>query len=135
VVGLTYSLTKKREREAEWRRLKLDHYREFLLALSGIVENRATRQAHARYADAHNALIMVAPGRVITKLYAFLDETSYRNRERTQERHDELFSELVSAIRCDVQPGPIGNDEPRRFRLVGLPPEGQTPDHRDEVLL
>jgi hypothetical protein len=55
-VTVTYVLTKKREQASEWRKLKLDHYREFLAALSGIVTRRATPQAHARYADALNSL-------------------------------------------------------------------------------
>jgi len=124
--ALTYLLAKRRERDAEWRRLKLDHYREFFLALSGIVEHRASPQAHARFADAHNSLNLVAPGRVIASLYAFIDEVSFRNRERSQERHDALLSDLIHAIRADVQPERLDIDEPRRFRLLDMPPEGQT---------
>lgn len=124
--ALTYLLSKKRERDAEWRRLKLDHYREFFLAMSGIVEHRASRQAHARFADAHDSLNLVAPGKVIVRLDAFMDELSFRNRERSQERHDELLSALIHAIRSDVQPERLGIDEPRRFRLLGLPPDEHT---------
>jgi hypothetical protein len=30
VAALSYSLTKRREREAEWRKVKLEHYREYI---------------------------------------------------------------------------------------------------------
>src|SRR5580693_4898979 len=90
-------------------------------ALSGIVRRRATPQAHARYADAVNSLTLVAPGVVIAKLQDFMDET--RSKEFDQHRHDERYSALVRAIRRDVQPGRLGDDEPRSFHLVDVPPD------------
>jgi helix-turn-helix protein len=69
---VTYLLTKKRDREAEWRSLKLNYYRELVAAMSGIVGRRSTPQNHVRFADALNNLNLVAPKEVITKLYAFL---------------------------------------------------------------
>jgi membrane protein implicated in regulation of membrane protease activity len=39
---ITYVLTRKREHRADWRKLKLNQYQEFLLALSGVVRERAT---------------------------------------------------------------------------------------------
>ena len=61
VAGFTNYLTKARERESEWRKLKLERYREYVSALSGIVEGSATSEAHKRYADAVNELQLVAP--------------------------------------------------------------------------
>ena len=37
VAALSYLLNKRRERESEWQKLKLDHYKEYVLALSGVV--------------------------------------------------------------------------------------------------
>lgn len=34
VAALTYSFNKRSEREGQWRRLKLDHYKEYVSALS-----------------------------------------------------------------------------------------------------
>ncbi|HEV3459974.1 MAG TPA: hypothetical protein VHG32_25800 [Thermoanaerobaculia bacterium] len=120
---VTYLFSKRREREAEWRKEKLEHYREFLAALSGIVTGRATPQGHARFADAVNSLTLVAPPEVIAKLYEFLDEVSFRNKERDQRRHDERLSALIQALRRDIQPGPSRADKPLAFRLIDVPPD------------
>ncbi len=49
--GLTYLFTKRREREADWRKLKLDYYNEYVSALSGIIEGRGTPEGHIRYVE------------------------------------------------------------------------------------
>jgi putative exporter of polyketide antibiotics len=33
VAGVSYYLTKRREREVEWRKLKLEHYQKYIAAL------------------------------------------------------------------------------------------------------
>ena len=119
--AVTYVLTKKRDREAEWRKLKLDYYRELVAAISGIVGRRSTPPAQARFADALNNLILVAPKEVILKLYAFWDEI--REKELDKTRHDELLSDLIRAIRRDIQPGRLGIDDALLFRLMDVPPE------------
>ena len=63
IVGviLTSYLTRKREHDADWRKTKLEHYREYVAALSGVIEGRSIpAAAHERYADALNALALVA---------------------------------------------------------------------------
>jgi len=39
VASLTYIFTRRREHEADWRKMKLDHYREYIAALSGVVHS------------------------------------------------------------------------------------------------
>ncbi len=65
---LTYILTGRKEHAADWRKLKFEQYREFILALSGIVEGRSTDAAQLRYADAANAMMLVAPASVYQAL-------------------------------------------------------------------
>jgi hypothetical protein len=55
--GSTYLLTKKREREADWRKVKLELYREFVEAVAGITEGRMTPESETRYHDAFNRLV------------------------------------------------------------------------------
>jgi hypothetical protein len=119
-VALTYMATKRREREAEWRRFKIEHYREYIAALSGIIEGRSTPEAHSRYADAANSLVLVAPGEVIRRLYEYLATTSNSDREAYQERHDQSLTALIQSIRRDVQPGHLRH-EPQGFWLVKPP--------------
>jgi len=131
VVVVTYFLTKWREHEADWRKAKLEHYREYVAALSGVVQGRnVTREAHARYADAVNALTLVASPSVLTALYAFQDEISYRNTQRSGERHDHLVNVLLREMRHDVRPPQrrsYGSELSIRLMSVPPPQDGSMP--------
>ncbi|HDX8946592.1 TPA: hypothetical protein RQO02_005499, partial [Klebsiella oxytoca] len=72
VVG--YWFTKKREREAELRKERLDHYKELVSSLSDILESDNNFQGQKRFAVACNNLNLVAPVSVIKALQAFQDE-------------------------------------------------------------
>lgn len=90
---------------AGWRKAKLEHYRQYVAALWGMVQGKAiTADAQARYADAVNTLTLVAPPSVLRALYAFQDEISYRNTQRSDERHDQLVNVLLRQMRRDVRP-------------------------------
>ncbi|MCO5411106.1 hypothetical protein [Ralstonia mojiangensis] len=135
VAVVTYVLTKKREHEADWRKAKLEHYREYVAALSAVVQGREiTPSAQARYADAVNALTLVASPSVLTALYAFQDEISYRNTQRSDERHDQLVNVLLREMRRDVRP-PLresGVSEPS-VRLLSVPPMRASVDGNSSV--
>jgi hypothetical protein len=120
VAAVSYSLTKRREREAEWRRVKLDHYREYIAGLSGIVNDRATPPSQARYSDAVNALLLVAPADVLRALRRFQTEIAASNKDRSDARHDALLSDLVRAIRRDIQPK-HSHDGDLTFQVLGVP--------------
>jgi hypothetical protein len=121
VAAMSYALSKRREREAEWRKVKLEHYREYIAGLSGIVNDRATPASQARYSDAVNALFLVAPGSVLRALRTFQKEIAVSNKNRSDERHDALLSELVRAIRLDIHPGRV-DDSDLSFQVLGVPP-------------
>jgi hypothetical protein len=44
LAGATYWFTKKREREAELRKEKLEHYKDFVASLSGIISGETTNE-------------------------------------------------------------------------------------------
>ena len=46
LAGATYWLTKKREREAELRKEKLEHYKDLVASLSGIISGEGTPDGH-----------------------------------------------------------------------------------------
>jgi len=122
VVALTNYFAKSREHEADWRKMKLERYREYILALSGTVEERDSAETQARYSDAVNSLQLVAPPFVLLALNDFLEHTSFRNPDRSIERHDLLLSILIRSMRQDLQPRYKGKDESLTFRLLGVPP-------------
>lgn len=122
-VGLTYIFTKKREHENDWRGVKLAHYTEYVKALSGIVGARGSPDAQAAYADAVNALTLIAPPTVMVALYAFQDEISYRNAaKRTDARHDYLLGEVLRAMRRDIHPSVQQGESKLTFRFLEPPP-------------
>ncbi|MBT0666277.1 hypothetical protein KI809_18355 [Geobacter pelophilus] len=122
VVALTNYFAKRREHAADWRKMKLELYREYILALSGVVEERSTAEAQAKYSDAVNSLLLVAPPAIMNALDAFLAYTSYRNQDKDVSRHDQLLGALIKAMRADLQPTYKSEDTGLSFRLLGLPP-------------
>lgn len=101
---ITYFLTRRREHEADWRKLKLEQYREFVRALSGNVVNRSTAEAQERYADAVNTMTLVAPPAVLRALQSFQAYNSPSNRSKSRAEHDRALSILLRAMRIDVHP-------------------------------
>ncbi|WP_206955337.1 hypothetical protein [Trinickia acidisoli] len=120
-VVVTSTLAQRREHESGWRQTKLEHYQEYVSALSSIVSGRSTPEAQHRYADAVNALALVASPAVLDAVQAFQKEISYRNTARSGEKHDALLSAAFHAMRQDVQPGRIAGT-PRAIHLLAPPP-------------
>lgn len=102
VAVLTYALTKQKEREADWRKVKLELYREYISAVAGIPEGRMTPESEVRYHDAFNTIGLVASPAVLAAVQAFQDEISPPNSARTQASHDEKYSRVVNALRQDL---------------------------------
>jgi hypothetical protein len=121
-VVITYVLTKRREHEGDWRKLKFAQYQEFVLALSGIVNERSSRAGQARYSDAVNSMALIAPMPVLRALAAFQAEITYRNQNRSDERHDQLLDPLFREMRADIQPHYTKDPVDYTFKLLGLPP-------------
>jgi hypothetical protein len=111
----------KRDREAEWRKIKLEQYREFTAALSGVVHQGADELAQRRYADAVNNLILIAPHKVLEALYAFQDEISISNKQRSALKYEALFSDLARHMRQDCHPSKPGDGAQFIFRTMDIP--------------
>jgi len=123
VVIITNALAQKREHEADWRKLKFSQYQEYILALSGIVEGRATPEAHRRYADAFNCMTLAASRSVLSALRAYQAEISYANTSRNREAQDRALNALFRAMRADVHPMLLGGDDEAvpDFMLLNAP--------------
>lgn len=108
--ALAYWSTKKREREAEWRKEKLAYYKAFVESLSGIIEGDASPEGHRLFARTTNNLLLFAPQSVIEALSAFRGEIRVSNPSRSPEQHDKLLAALLLAIRRDVGVFPTDNE-------------------------
>ncbi len=117
VAAVTFSLTKRKEREAEWRKQKLDHYREFLDALSGVVGSDATPEGQRRWARATNTIGLVASQQVLLALRHFQDAIAKSNPSPSTEAHDRALNRLMLAIRADLEVTPADDPATFSFRL------------------
>ena len=124
VAAITSYLTKAKEREAEWRSQKLAHYKEFMAALNNIVGPPPPVEDKVRFANAANNIFLVGSPRVLLALRAYLDETADSNTGNENDRHDELLTSLMFAIRDDIGMKPNRPDEPFEFRLWSGKPRG-----------
>jgi hypothetical protein len=100
--ALSFFFSIRKEREADWRKVKFEHYREFMNSLSSIVGSDASPEGHRRFAQACNTLQLVASKRVIASLHDFRDEIAGSNPNRSIEGHDKLLSRLIRDIRADL---------------------------------
>ncbi len=121
VAVLGHLLGKQRDREAEWRKFKLEYYKEYMTALSGTVGKRSTVETQIRYSDSVNSMQLVAPPSVVQALHEFMNETSVNNPKKSNQRHDELLMVLIKKMRRDVHPAQP-NDAGIQFHLMNTPP-------------
>jgi hypothetical protein len=113
--AFTYAVTKQREREADWRKLKLEMYREFTTAMAGMAEGDATDEIKRRFNVASNSLHLIASKSAVDALEAFRVEISAGNQNRSVETHDKLLSRLFWEIRRDL--GEVPTEDPADFRM------------------
>lgn len=117
VAGASYLFTKMRERETDLRKEKLDHYKDFIASLSGIISGEYTPDTQRGFALSCNKLNLVAPQSVIRALQKFQEEIKSTNDASSQKAHDRLLSELLYEMRKDLGVKP--KDEKSSF-TVGL---------------
>ncbi len=124
LAGATYWFTKKRERDAELRKEKLEHYKDFVASLSGIISGEATPEGQRAFARACNKLNLVAPQAVVKALQDFQQEIKVSNTKRSNEQHDKLMSRLFYEMRKDLHVTPKDKDTTFVFGLwaAGVPP-------------
>jgi Fic family protein len=117
LAGATYWFTKKREREAELRKEKLEHYKEFVASLSGIISGEATPEGLRSFASSSNKLNLVAPQTVVKALQQFQQEIRTSSPNKSSERQDRLMSKLFLEMRKDLQVTPADKDTSFIFGL------------------
>ena len=111
----SYVFTKRAEREADWRKEKLERYKAFVASLSDAIEGETSREGQERFARACNDVILFAPQPVLEALRRFRQEILVSNPNKSIERHDKLLAELFLEIRKDLRLRP--RDNPRTFRV------------------
>ncbi|WP_164630514.1 hypothetical protein [Rhodopseudomonas sp. WA056] len=118
---LTSRFSKSREHEADWRRLKLARYQEFMDAASGLIEGRFTPETVVRFHDSANSIQLVASRPVLEALWDFLDVNACSNPNRNAETSSVALDKLIRAMRRDVRPR-VEADPDRQFGFIRPPP-------------
>lgn len=118
---LTYFFSRKRDHEADWRKMKLEHYKEYLLALSRVVGRDSEPSAQRRYADASNSLALVAPPNLLAALYNFQYEISEGNVDHSATKAQFLLSVLMRSMRKYCQPQAPKDNQGFVFRILDIP--------------
>ena len=116
---ITYFFSRKRDHEADWRKMKLEQYKEYVTALSGTVHHPYDSAVQRRYTDAVNSIGLIAPPKVLIALYRFLDETSFSKSSGTisgvtneKTNHDSRYHRGGLACCCSR----VGSVVPRQIR-------------------
>ncbi|WP_213807609.1 hypothetical protein [Granulicella sp. dw_53] len=117
VASFTYWSSKRRDREADWRKLKLQKYEEFATSLAGMAEGNVTKDTMTRFNIASNSLHLIASQRVVVALEDFRREISAGNTAKTLDKHDSLLSRLFWEIRLDLGDQPTSNPSDFRMKL------------------
>ncbi len=132
--AITYMLTKRHERVAQWQNDKLNHYKVLFSALSDISVDETDKQAHRNLALAVNTIALVAPQYVIKALMALHDEAKYTNVQKSADRYDELLKSLLLAVRKDIGRAKGDEAETFVFHLMGGPIPKQLPANQKEKI-
>lgn len=98
VASLSYLFSKKREREADWRKKKLEMYHDLFSALSGIVEGDSTPDAQRQFAKATNTLGLIASAEVIRAM----QEPRMATKPENRAKHDEALTNFLREVRKDM---------------------------------
>lgn len=111
-------LTKNRERESEWRKEKLAHYKEFFAALAGIIGTQATAESRKRYAIAFNTVGLFASQEVIQRLHSYQEISRLPFDQQPTGEHDSCLTQLVLSIRRDLRLKPKDEEKSFLFHMI-----------------
>jgi len=110
-------LTKSREREADWRKQRLEYYRRYFELLNKVVATKPSDNDRKEYAIASSALYLVAPNEVMLAMRKFQD-----NNTASEERKQKLLGDIVWVIREDLGFPPADDKNGFDVRLWGIKP-------------
>jgi hypothetical protein len=103
VAALSFYFSKKKDREADWRKYKYEQYKEFMVSISGIVAGDSTPDGNRVFAKACNTLHLIGSKGVLDALHAFQDEARSSNPNHSDEKETALLSKLVWEVRKDLE--------------------------------
>jgi hypothetical protein len=126
---LTYFFNRKRDHEADWRKLKLEYYKEFVTAMHNAAkpyaDTASENAAKQRYSEASANLHLVAPPNVLTLLNDFHSFLASGGGKSETDKVDAMQSTLMRAMRKDCQPKDPRDPSDLMFKGIVYPPQRQ----------
>lgn len=124
-VALTHYFGRNRDREADWRKVKLETYREYFTAWSEALIRPSDVAARSRYLNAANQLTLVASCNVLRAFYPYQDASSVAidSGDKKQVANlNALANSFLRAIREDSHPSSPKDEVELYFKIYVLPP-------------
>lgn len=114
---ITNYLTKKNQLKFEERNLKQEYYTAYVKAIS---DNVLMKDEFAELEEAQNRLILIGSSEVVSILMKFHDKIKPSSPPITGREHDEILTELIKAMRCDLYGTKKINDGYPLIHLSGI---------------
>jgi len=97
-----YFSSKTREHETNWRSLRIEFYKEFVLSLAALEHADATAEERLRFNRASNSLPLVASTRVLNAMIGLREELTTPVNKRRPGVEDEIRKKLIWEMRKDI---------------------------------
>lgn len=123
---ITNYLTKKNQLRFEERNLKQEYYTAYVKAIS---DNVLTKDEFAELDEAQNRLILIGSSEVVSILMKFHDKNNPSATPISGREHDQILTELIKAMRCDLYGTNKVNSGYPLIHLSGLRPYDNTKDY------
>jgi hypothetical protein len=116
---LTFIFSKKREHEANWRKIKFSKYQEYIDAVSATVgDESASPENSKKYFNAVHNLMLVAPIQVYDAAILHQKETLKPPSHKSLQEHDRLLNLLIREMRKDIHKSLVKNQENTVFHFT-----------------
>ena len=131
LASITYSFNKRKEREAEWRKEKLNFYMKFIESLSGITDCEWSAENNIKFAKSCNDLYLFATWKVLSALKEFQNEVRITNQNKSFENYTKTLTDLIFQIRKDMKiKGTNTNDFVVKLRTSGIKNSNNSKDNK-----
>jgi hypothetical protein len=121
MVALTHYYGRRRDHEADWRKMKLEHYKEYVAAFFEATRPGSNMTARQRYEAAANNLNLVASSKVLIAHYDFQEEVERENQTHEFLKVDSLLNTLMRVMREDCHPKPLRDPKGFIYRRLNIP--------------
>ncbi len=117
--GLSYYFAKRLQINADERKLKQEYYQNYIHAISKTAIDNFDETAKIEFANVHNTITLIGSSEVVDLAMSFHECTCIGNSANfTIQKHDEILTALVKAMRHDLYSNPKININYPKIHLM-----------------